>query len=105
MPGSTALLVPRTDDGRVLFAIPWHDHVLVGTTDTPTNELANEPRPMHEEVAYLIDYVGRYFDRRPGPADILSTYAGLRPLLRGHDRRANVETIARARRGSLASRG
>ena len=83
MPGNTALLVPRTDDGRVLFAIPWHDHVLVGTTDTATNELAIEPRPLHEEVAYLTEYVGRYLDRRPVPTEILSTYAGLRPLLRG----------------------
>ena len=83
MPGDTALLVPRTDDGRVLFAIPWHDHVLVGTTDTPTNDLAIEPRPLHEEVNYLSEYVGRFLDRRPAPADILSTYAGLRPLLRG----------------------
>jgi glycerol-3-phosphate dehydrogenase len=86
MPGSTALLVPRTDDGRVLFAIPWHDHVLVGTTDTPTKHLATEPRPLAEEVAYLTDYVGRYLDRRPAPTEILSTYAGLRPLLHGHIR-------------------
>jgi glycerol-3-phosphate dehydrogenase len=83
MPGSTALLVPRTDDGRVLFTIPWHDHVLVGTTDTPTNNLAIEPRPLQEEVAYLTEYVGRYLGRHPRPSDILSTYAGLRPLLRG----------------------
>ena len=83
LPGSTALLVPRTDDGRVLFAIPWHDRVLVGTTDTPVSELAIEPRPLGEEVAYMIDYVGRYLERNPRPTDILSTFAGLRPLLRG----------------------
>jgi glycerol-3-phosphate dehydrogenase len=83
MPGNTALLVPRTDDGRVLFAIPWHDHVLVGTTDTPTNDLAIEPRPLQDEIAYLTEYVGRYLDRRLHPTEILSTYAGLRPLLRG----------------------
>jgi glycerol-3-phosphate dehydrogenase len=83
MPGDTALMVPRTDDGRVIFAIPWHGHVLVGTTDTPTNDLTNEPQSSHADVAYLTDYVGRYLDRRPAPADILSTYAGLRPLLRG----------------------
>jgi glycerol-3-phosphate dehydrogenase len=83
MPGNTALMVPRTDDGRVIFAIPWHDHLLVGTTDTATNELANEPRSSHDDIAYLADYVGRYLDRRPAPADILSTFAGLRPLLRG----------------------
>jgi len=83
LPGSTALLVPRTDDGRVLFTIPWHDRVLVGTTDTPIYELAIEPRPLGEEVAYMLDYVGRYLERNPRPSDILSTFAGLRPLLRG----------------------
>ena len=65
MPGNTALLVPRTDDGRVLFTIPWHDYVLVGTTDTPTTTLEKEPRPLSEEVAYLTEYVGRYLERRP----------------------------------------
>jgi glycerol-3-phosphate dehydrogenase len=83
MPGRTALLVPRTEDGRVLFAIPWHDRVLVGTTDTPINELACEPRPLVAEVAYMTEYVERYLDRRPGPNDVLSTFAGLRPLVRG----------------------
>ncbi len=85
LPGRTALLVPKTEDGRVLFAIPWHDRVLVGTTDTPTSERACEPRPLAEEVAYMTEYVERYLDRRPGPSDILSTFAGLRPLLRGRD--------------------
>jgi glycerol-3-phosphate dehydrogenase len=83
MPGNTALLVPRTDDGRVLFTIPWHDHVLVGTTDTPTFDSTIEPRPLAEEVAYLTEYVGRYLVRRPRASDILSRFAGLRPLLRG----------------------
>ena len=85
LPGRTALLVPKTEDGRVLFAIPWHDRVLVGTTDTPTSERACEPRPLAAEVAYMTEYVERYLDRSPGPSDILSTFAGLRPLLRGRD--------------------
>jgi glycerol-3-phosphate dehydrogenase len=83
MPGQTALLVPRTDDGRVLFTIPWHDHVLVGTTDTPTSTLTMEPRPLRQEVAYLTEYVGRYLDQTPATGEILSSFAGLRPLLRG----------------------
>lgn len=84
LPGSSALLVPRTDDGRVLFTIPWHDRILVGTTDTPVSEPSVEPRPSPDEVAYLLDYVGRYLVKRPGPADIRSQFAGLRPLLSGH---------------------
>lgn len=84
LPGSSALLVPRTDDGRVLFAIPWHDRVLVGTTDIPVPATEVEPRPGPDEIAYLLDYLGRYLTRRAGPGDILSMFAGLRPLLRGH---------------------
>ncbi len=84
LPGTSALLVPRTDDGRVLFTIPWHDRVLVGTTDTPVAEPSVEPRPGGDEIAYLLDYVARYLVKRPGPEDIRSTFAGLRPLLRGH---------------------
>jgi glycerol-3-phosphate dehydrogenase len=83
LPGQTALLVPHTDDGRVIFTIPWHNRVLVGTTDTPMTESAVEPRPLREEVVYLTEYVGRYLDRRPLANDILSAFAGLRPLLRG----------------------
>jgi len=82
-PGDSALLVPRTDDGRVLFAIPWHDRVLVGTTDTPVDEVASEPRPMSEEIGYLLGYLDRYLERPPSIGDVLSTFAGLRPLLRG----------------------
>jgi glycerol-3-phosphate dehydrogenase len=82
-PGDTALLVPRTDDGRVLFAIPWHGRVLVGTTDTPVADVMLEPRPLNDEVAYLLSYLERYLTRAPGPGDVLSTFAGLRPLLRG----------------------
>ena len=83
LPGETALLVPRTDDGRVLFAIPWHNHVLVGTTDTPTTAEVLEPVPLDAEIDYLLEYVGRYLARRPRQDEILSRFAGLRPLLRG----------------------
>ena len=85
LPGASALLVPHTDDGRVLFAIPWHDRLLVGTTDTVVPEVVVEPRPHREEVAYLLDHVGRYLTRRPAIGDVCSMFAGLRPLLRGHD--------------------
>jgi glycerol-3-phosphate dehydrogenase len=85
LPGESALLVPHTDDGRVLFTIPWHDRVVVGTTDTPVAEPAVEPRPRHEEIGYLLDHVARYLVKRPRPEDVRSTFAGLRPLLRGHD--------------------
>ena len=96
-PGDTALLVPHTDDGRVLFAIPWHGRVLVGTTDTPVAEVAREPRPLRDEIAYLLGYLERYFTRPPGPGDVLSIFAGLRPLLRGKAGAANSQAVARTR--------
>jgi len=81
LPGEAAVLIPRTDDGRVLFAIPWHGRVVVGTTDTPVTTITDEPRPRPEEVAFLLDHVGRYFTKAPQAGDVLSTFAGLRPLV------------------------
>lgn len=83
LPGSSALMIPETDDGRVLFAIPWHGKVLLGTTDIPVMNVTREPRPMAEETAYLLNYAGRYLQRAPVESDILSRFAGLRPLV-GH---------------------
>ena len=81
LPGDVAVMIPKTDDGRVLFAIPWLDRVLVGTTDTPVDGATREPRPTTEEIDYLLTHAGRYFARRPRLDDVLSTFAGLRPLL------------------------
>ena len=83
LPGSSALMIPETDDGRVLFAIPWHGKVLLGTTDIAVKNITHEPRPMAKETAYLLDYAGRYLQRAPIESDILSRFAGLRPLV-GH---------------------
>jgi glycerol-3-phosphate dehydrogenase len=82
LPGSTAVLVPKTDDGRVLFAIPWHNRVLIGTTDTPVTAVPLEPRPRPEEIDFLLYHAARYLTRDPRPEDIRSIYAGLRPLIR-----------------------
>jgi len=83
--GESAIMVPHTDDGRVLFAIPWHDVVVVGTTDTPVDEISLEPAPMDEEVAFLLTHAARYLTRDPSPGDVLSVFAGLRPLVGGGD--------------------
>ncbi|HSM06547.1 MAG TPA: glycerol-3-phosphate dehydrogenase/oxidase [Longimicrobiales bacterium] len=84
-PGDAAIMVPHTDDGRVLFAVPWHDRVLVGTTDTPVPEPTREPRPMEEEVEYVLRHAARYLDDDPTRADVRSAFAGLRPLVRGEE--------------------
>jgi glycerol-3-phosphate dehydrogenase len=82
LPGDAALMIPRTDDGRVLFAIPWHDRTLIGTTDTKVERAAIEPRPLPHEVDFLLRHAARYLTRDPQPRDVLSTFAGLRPLVR-----------------------
>ena len=81
LPGDAALMLPHTDDGRVLFAVPWHDRVVVGTTDTPVDTIDLEPRPLDEEVRFLLAHAGRYLTRRPVASDVLSAFAGLRPLV------------------------
>ena len=81
LPGETGVMIPRTDDGRVLFAIPWRGRVLLGTTDQPVDHTSREPRPSSTEIGYLLDHASRYFARKPTLEDVRSTFAGLRPLL------------------------
>jgi glycerol-3-phosphate dehydrogenase len=80
-PGASAILVPHTDDGRVLFAVPWHGRVVVGTTDTPVASPSLEPRPQPQEVELLLTHIARYLTRDPTADDVLSCFAGLRPLV------------------------
>ena len=82
-PGPNAIMVPHTDDGRVLFVIPWHGRVLVGTTDTPVSSPEVEPRALPEEVDFVLRNAVRYLAKDPGRGDVLSVFAGLRPLVRG----------------------
>lgn len=84
LPGHNALLLPRTPDGRVMFAIPWLDHVLIGTTDTALPGNAAEPRPLPQEIDMILDVAGRYLTHAPTRADVLATFAGVRPLVRAH---------------------
>jgi len=81
-PGASAIMVPHTDDGRVLFAVPWHGRVVVGTTDTPVTDTPLEPRPLGEEIDFLLEHAARYLTRDPKRSDILACFAGLRPLVR-----------------------
>jgi len=83
LPGEAALLIPETPDGRVLFAIPWHGHTLVGTTDIEIPSVPVEPRASDEEIDFILETAGRYLARKPGRGDLLSTFAGVRPLVRG----------------------
>ena len=82
LPADRAMMVPRTEDGRVLFVIPWQGRCLLGTTDTPIANATRDPRPLDAEVDYLVREAGRWLRRAVLPADILSFFAGLRPLAR-----------------------
>lgn len=82
LPGESALLIPETPDGRVLFAIPWHGHTLVGTTDVAIPAAPTEPRATQQEVDFILETAGRYLARRPTRDDVLSTFAGVRPLVK-----------------------
>ena len=79
--GDTAIMVPHTDDGRVLFVIPWHGRALVGTTDTAMPEPEMEPRPLPDEIEFLLRNAGRYLGRDPSRSDVLCAFAGQRPLV------------------------
>jgi glycerol-3-phosphate dehydrogenase len=85
LPGDTAILVPHTKDGRVMFAIPWHGHTLVGTTDMPIPEAVLEPVPMEKEIEFMLETASLYLAKKPTKADILSAWAGIRPLVKMGD--------------------
>ena len=93
LPGDSALLVPKTPDGRVLFAIPWHGHTLVGTTDVPIPSIPAEPKPTALEIDFILETAGRYLTRRPRREDVLSTFAGIRPLVQSG--RKNTAALSR----------
>jgi glycerol-3-phosphate dehydrogenase len=92
--GNAAIMVPRTSDGRVLFAIPWHGQTLIGTTDMPIEHVSLEPIATSEEIAFLLDTASHYLARRPTRDDILSVFAGIRPLVRSSEA-ANTAALSR----------
>jgi glycerol-3-phosphate dehydrogenase len=88
--GDTALMVPRTSDGRVLFVIPWHGHAVAGTTDTPVDAPSLEPRPLEEEIEFILETAAQYLTRPPKRADVLAVYVGLRPLVKGEGKTSTL---------------
>ena len=80
LPGDHAIMIPKTDDGRVFFAVPWHNRVVLGTTDTPVPRPSLEPVALRKEIDFILEHAARYLVRNPGRNDVLSVFAGLRPL-------------------------
>ena len=83
----SAIMVPHTSDGRVMFAIPWHGHTLVGTTDTPISTPTLEPRALQEEIEFILETASQYLLKPPTRDDVLSVFAGIRPLVKSDDSR------------------
>jgi glycerol-3-phosphate dehydrogenase len=95
-PGDHALLVPKTQDGRVLFAVPWLGKVILGTTDTPRNDLPREPEPFAQEVEFILREAAKYLTRAPLRSDVLSVWVGLRPLVKPQGEDAgNTKALSR----------
>ena len=82
LPGDTAIMVPHTRDGRVMFAVPWHGHAIVGTTDTAIATASPDPRPLEGEVDFILETASGYLEENPTRADILSVFTGIRPLVK-----------------------
>jgi len=91
LPGDAAIMVPHTDDGRVLFAVPWHNKIIIGTTDTPVDEHNEEslaePIALDEEIDFILEEIGKYLTHTPTRKNIRSVFAGLRPLVKGNSKK------------------
>jgi len=108
-PGNTALMVPHTQDGRVLFAVPWQGKVLLGTTDTPKSSVDWEPQALDTEIDQILEESGKYLMRAPVRSDVRSVWAGLRPLAitqaaKGQDAGA-TQSVSREHAIHVASNG
>jgi glycerol-3-phosphate dehydrogenase len=90
-----ALMVPKTSDGRVLFAVPWLGKVILGTTDTPSKDLALEPTPLKEEADFILGESARYLSKAPTRADVKSVWVGLRPLVKHHEDDGATQKLSR----------
>ncbi|MFW6277328.1 MAG: FAD-dependent oxidoreductase [Prolixibacteraceae bacterium] len=95
LPAGYAIMVPRTSDGRVMFAVPWHNHVVVGTTDTLVDEHSIEPVALDAEVDFVLETAGQYLLKQPTREDVLSVFAGLRPLAKTDDKKKTTKEISR----------
>src|SRR5579863_3582705 len=105
MPSEDALMIPKTDDGRVLFAVPWHDKLVVGTTDTPLDKHRLEPVALYSEVNFILNTAAEYLVKAPKRKDVLSVFAGLRPLAAPTDESSSTKEISRSHKIIVSASG
>ena len=102
---NSAIMIPKTDDGRVLFAIPWYNEVVIGTTDTPLDKISLEPVALDEEIRFILRTAEKYLIKPPKREDILCIYAGLRPLAANPDNPASTKEVSRRHKITLSPSG
>ncbi len=103
--GDSAIMIPKTDDGRVLFAVPWHGKVVVGTTDTPVENPEIEPRALEEEIKFILNTANKYLTKKPKRKDVLSIFAGLRPLAASEEKNQETKEISRSHKLIISKSG
>lgn len=102
-PSGDALMIPKTSDGRVLFAVPWHDKVVVGTTDTFVEAASLEPQALEKEISFILETAGTYLTTQPKRSDVLSVFAGLRPLAVPDNDKQKTKEISRSHKIIVSS--
>ncbi len=105
LPGTSALMVPKTSDGRVLFAVPWHDKLVVGTTDTLVKEAEYEPKPLEQEVDFILKTAKDYLVEAPTREDVRCVYVGLRPLAAPKDSSQSTKEVSRSHKVEVNASG
>nr|WP_315196030.1 glycerol-3-phosphate dehydrogenase/oxidase [uncultured Flavobacterium sp.] len=105
LPGNHALMIPKTSDGRVLFAVPWHDKIVVGTTDTLVKKSDIEPIALEEEIEFILETAQRYLTKNPTRADVLSVFAGLRPLAAPEKKDQSTKEVSRSHKIIVSETG
>lgn len=104
-PADDALMIPKTSDGRVLFAVPWHNKLVLGTTDTPVREASMEPVALEKEIEFILQTAGQYLIRQPQRKDVRSVFAGLRPLAAPKDGEQKTKEISRSHKILVSDSG
>jgi glycerol-3-phosphate dehydrogenase len=105
LPGTNGLMIPKTSDGRVLFALPWHGKTIIGTTDQPVPSKSLEPVPTEDEISFILQNASRYLEQRIGPEHIRSRFAGLRPLAASANNHESTKEISRGHKVIMAPSG
>jgi len=101
----SAIMIPKTDDGRVLFAIPWYNEVVIGTTDTPLEKISMEPVALDREINFILQTAQKYLVKPPRREDVLCIFAGLRPLAADPDDPASTKEVSRRHKITLSHSG